>query len=64
MQDGTTGLLVREWDIEAMGNAMLNLARNPEKAAEMGKAGRQNILKLCDPKKRRTALIELIRSAS
>jgi len=64
VQDGTTGLLVREWDIEAMGNAMLNLARNPEKAAEMGKAGRKNILTLCDPKKRRKALIELIRSAS
>ena len=64
VQDGTTGLLVREWDIDGMAKAMLELASDPEKAIAMGKAGRKNILELCDPGQRKTALQSLIASAS
>ena len=64
VQDGTTGLLVREWDIDGMAEAMLELARDPEKAAAMGNAGRKNILALCDPGQRKAALQSLIASAS
>ncbi len=61
---GETGLLVREWDIEGMAKVMIELATNPEKALVMGKAGRQNILKLCDPSSRKAALESLIKSLS
>ena len=64
VQDGTTGLLVREWDIDGMAEAMLELAGDPEKAAAMGKAGRKSILELCDPGQRKAALQSLIASAS
>lgn len=64
VQHGTTGLLVREWDIDGMAKAMLELANDPEKAIAMGKAGRKNILELCDPGQRKTALQSLIASAS
>lgn len=62
VQNGVTGTLVREWDIDAMANAMINLAKNPEQAKSMGKAGRKNILSLCDPEKRRLELDLLISS--
>lgn len=64
VQDGTTGLLVREWDIDGMAKAMLELASNPEKAIALGKAGRKNILELCAPGQRKTALKSLVSSAS
>lgn len=59
---GETGLLVREWDIEGMAEAMIELATNPEKAMKMGKAGRQNILKLCNPTSRKSNLQSLFSS--
>lgn len=61
--DGTTGVLVREWDIQGMSKAMVELAANPQRAEEMGKAGRQNILTLCDPSARSGALQSLFLSA-
>ena len=61
---GTTGILVREWDIDAMAEAMLELALNPEKGQAMGRAGRQNILTMCDPLKRKLDLESLFNSVS
>jgi len=59
-----TGLLVQEWDVDGMAQAMKQLARDPQMARAMGKAGRDNILQLCDPAKRLKALESLIDSAS
>jgi len=59
-----TGLLVQEWDVDGMAQAMKQLARDPQMAHAMGKAGRDNILQLCDPAKRLKALESLIDSAS
>ena len=41
----------------------MELANNPAKAKAMGKAGRQNILTLCDPAVRKATLESLIHSA-
>ena len=59
-----TGLLVQEWDVDGMAQAMKQLARDPQMAHAMGKAGRDNILQLCAPAKRLKALESLIDSAS
>ena len=63
VEHGTTGLLVREWDIQGMAEAMSELARNPARAKAMGQSGRHNILSLCAPSKRSDALQTLIQSA-
>ena len=41
--DGETGLLVPPADAEALGDALLSLAREPEKADAMGKRGRARV---------------------
>jgi len=38
--DGETGLLVEPGDVEALARAFVRLARDPEAAREMGRAGR------------------------
>ena len=43
ISDGETGLLVDEHDKEGMATAMLDLLRNPDKAARMGRAGAPRI---------------------
>ncbi|MBV8389603.1 MAG: glycosyltransferase [Mucilaginibacter sp.] len=43
--DGVTGYLVQEHDIEGMAQKMILLAESPEKAAQLGAAGREHILK-------------------
>lgn len=44
IEDGVTGLLADEDDIEAMADHLLRLAQEPEIAAEMGRRGRQRII--------------------
>lgn len=41
--DGVTGILVDEGDVDGMTEAMLQLAMNPQLAADMGLAGRKRI---------------------
>ena len=62
--NGKTGHLVREWDIQGMADAMLQLAKDPIKGKAMGQAGRKNILTLCNPEKREVELKQLITSIS
>ncbi len=52
VQHGTTGLLVREWDIDGMAHAMIELAIQPDSATVMGQNGRRRILNLCSKHKR------------
>ena len=58
--DGKTGLLTREWDIEAMAKAMVQLAENPSLRNTMGTNGRKNILTLCSSQKRTNAIRKLL----
>ena len=58
-----TGLLVREWDIPAMTQAMHLLAADSEMRATFGSAGRNRILALCDPSKRKAELSTILESA-
>ena len=44
VEDGMTGLLVDEHDVEGMAAAMAELLDNPDRAAAMGAAGRQRVL--------------------
>ncbi len=44
VEDGVTGVLVDEHDVDAMAHAMLGLLEDPEAAARMGRAGRQRVL--------------------
>lgn len=43
VEDGTTGLLVPPQSPQAMADAMLSLIRNPDRAAQMGLAGRERV---------------------
>lgn len=58
--DGETGYLVREFDYVSMAQRMVQLCRNEQLRNSLGKAGRANILALCDPAKRRKGVSELI----
>lgn len=60
--DGKTGYLVREYDYESMAERLIQLIQNPDKIETMGQAGRENILSLCDNKKREQQLLELFTS--
>ena len=44
VQDGVDGLLVRPADAEALANAMLLLAKNPQLRRRLGKAGRAKVI--------------------
>lgn len=41
--EGETGFLVEEGDVEGMAQAMIRLAKEPELAAKMGRAGRERV---------------------
>jgi glycosyltransferase involved in cell wall biosynthesis len=41
--DGQTGLLVDERDVDGMARAMIELARDPQRAAAMGAAARARV---------------------
>ncbi len=43
MEDGASGLLVSEGDARALGRALVEVARSPERWAEWGRAGRQRV---------------------
>jgi glycosyltransferase involved in cell wall biosynthesis len=44
IQDGVNGILVPSGDAEALATAIESLVKNPERAAEMGRAGRARAL--------------------
>jgi glycosyltransferase involved in cell wall biosynthesis len=44
VQDGVTGFLVKEGDIEGMAQRMKEIAQNPQLAASMGEAAKTRIL--------------------
>jgi glycosyltransferase involved in cell wall biosynthesis len=50
--DGITGLLVKEYDYEAMGEKMSYLINNSEIAIEMGGEGHEHIKSLCSNERR------------
>jgi len=58
--DGKTGFLVPEFNYEAMADKLIYLIKNPIVAEEMGKAGKEHILNLCNPSKRTEAIKSLI----
>jgi glycosyltransferase involved in cell wall biosynthesis len=60
--DGETGLLVPERDIEGMAQKMLFILDNPEKAKEMGMAGKKYIRENFSMKKYISKLNELVDS--
>lgn len=57
---GETGLLSCEWSYLEMANHMLLLAQDEDLRNRLGKAGRLNIERLCNPEVRRHALASLI----
>jgi glycosyltransferase involved in cell wall biosynthesis len=48
VEHGRTGLLVPVRDAEALAKAIIELARDPERRAHMGAAGREKVLKQFD----------------
>ncbi|MDC0600751.1 glycosyltransferase family 4 protein [Flavobacteriales bacterium] len=61
VMDGVSGFLVREHDFESMAERMIRLIEDPQLRMEMGQRGRENILAMCDPERRRQAILELIK---
>jgi glycosyltransferase involved in cell wall biosynthesis len=59
--DRITGFLVREFDFEEMSRRMIELASDPALRQGLGRAGRANISKLCDPVRRQREMDDLIR---
>jgi glycosyltransferase involved in cell wall biosynthesis len=43
VEEGRTGLLVPPGDVSALGDALLDLLRNPQQARRMGRAGRRRV---------------------
>jgi len=62
VEHGETGLLVKEWDIEGMAQAMIRLATDDQLRSKMGRAGRQRVMKLCDPQTRLDTLSQQLNS--
>jgi len=58
-----SGILVKEYDYEAMGEKMLYLINHPEIASEMGKYGRKHILELCSNENRIVEIEDLLKTA-
>ena len=58
--DGKTGFLVSEYDYETMAEKIIYLIQHPDIAEQMGKAGREHILQLCEPEKRIRMIKELL----
>lgn len=58
--DGKTGFLVPEYDYETMAEKIIYLIQHPDIAEQMGKAGREHILQLCEPGKRVKLIKELL----
>ena len=62
--DGVTGFLVPEHDYEAMAEKIIYLIQNPDKAEYMGKAGKQHIMKICEPGRRIELIKDLLEKVS
>ena len=62
VMDGVSGFLVREHDFESMAERMIRLIEDPQLRKEMGQRGRENILAMCDPERRRHAILDLIKT--
>lgn len=62
--DGITGFLVQEYDYKSMAEKIIYLIRNPDIAEQMGKAGREQIMKLCESNKRIEKIASLLKEVS
>jgi glycosyltransferase involved in cell wall biosynthesis len=61
--DGETGLVVPAGDAEALADAIVGLARDLERAAQMGRAGRARALAEFTPERSVERIEELYRAA-
>jgi glycosyltransferase involved in cell wall biosynthesis len=59
--NGQTGFLVPEFDYEDMAEKIIKLLTNPDLAEKMGKAGRENIFRLCQSKLRIEKITKILR---
>lgn len=64
VMSGETGLLVAEGNVNGMADAMIELAKSPSRAAELGKAARHRALKEYTLTQSIQKLATAIRSAS
>ncbi len=63
VQDGQTGYLVREHDFETMAEWIVSLVRSSETVRDMGKAARENIVRLFPRKSRADHITEILKAA-
>ena len=61
--EGKTGLLVHEFDYEAMGAEMLKLVNDKDLRLSLGTEARKHILQLCDPENRTKEIETMIRKS-
>ena len=60
VEDGVTGFLVEERDVDAMAKRMILLLKNKDLRIKMGKSARQRVLRYYESKKQAKALRELM----
>src|SRR5262249_27848627 len=63
VEDGVTGRLAEPRDIDGLANALEEMARDPERAAAMGRAGRDKVRREFDLDRNAALLVEHIRAA-
>jgi glycosyltransferase involved in cell wall biosynthesis len=59
VEDGRTGSLFSPGDADELAEAMLRLWREPERCRRLGAAGREKVLRLCDPDAYYAGLMDL-----
>jgi glycosyltransferase involved in cell wall biosynthesis len=60
VEDGVTGLLVPPADAEALADALARIAHEPELGRELGRAGREKVLREFDLSKNAAKLATLM----
>lgn len=61
---GTRGIVYPATDVEMLGDAMLELLDDPDRAVELGRAGYEYAASDLDPERHRERLVELLRSVA
>lgn len=64
VEDGVTGVMLADYDAEAMADALCRLADDPAWRQQLGDAARERVARLCDPAARAADLLDVWREVA